>query len=68
MSKNSKVEKFQTESSKSPESSEHLTLGAPSRIVESAELFGPEQEIGIVHQGAMYRLRVTRGGKLILNK
>jgi hemin uptake protein HemP len=68
MLKNSRVEEFKTESKKAPGSAEHLALGAPSRIFESAELFGSEQEIGIVHQGAMYRLRVTRGGKLILNK
>jgi hemin uptake protein HemP len=68
MSKQSKVEEFKTASNKTPDSTEHLALGAPSRIIQSAELFGPEQEIGIVHHGSMYRLRVTRGGKLILNK
>jgi hemin uptake protein HemP len=68
MSKQSKVEEFKTESNKPPESQEHLAIGAPTRILKSAELFGSEQEIGIVHHGSMYRLRVTRGGKLILNK
>jgi len=42
--------------------------GAPKRVVEARELFGDETEVGIVHNGSMYRLRVTRGGKLILNK
>lgn len=42
--------------------------GAPSRVLEANELFGDENEIGIINNGAMYRLRVTRGGKLILNK
>jgi hemin uptake protein HemP len=42
--------------------------GAETRVVKSEDLFGPENEIGIVHQGSMYRLRITRGGKLILNK
>lgn len=42
--------------------------GAPKRVIEAAELFGNETEVGIIHNGSMYRLRVTRGGKLILNK
>ena len=42
--------------------------GVPKRIVEAYELFGDDTEVGIVHNGSMYRLRVTRGGKLILNK
>lgn len=31
-------------------------------------LFGGRKEIEIEHQGAVYRLRITRQGKLILNK
>ncbi|WP_407946669.1 hemin uptake protein HemP [Pararhizobium mangrovi] len=34
----------------------------------SRELFGPRTEIGIEHGGALYRLKITRQGKLILNK
>ena len=34
----------------------------------SGELFGSANEVEIVHGGAVYRLRVTRQGKLILNK
>ena len=32
------------------------------------ELFGGAIEIGIAHQGLTYRLRITRQGKLVLNK
>jgi hemin uptake protein HemP len=38
------------------------------RLYQAADLFGPSREIGIVHEGALYRLRVTRAGKLILTK
>lgn len=32
------------------------------------ELFHGATEIGIAHQGLTYRLRITRQGKLVLNK
>lgn len=38
------------------------------RTVTSQSLFLGEQEIGIEHHGAFYRLKITRQGKLILNK
>jgi hemin uptake protein HemP len=38
------------------------------RMVDSACLFGNCREVGIRHRGEVYRLRVTRNGKLILNK
>ena len=37
-------------------------------VFDSAQLFGAANEIGIMHQGALYRLKITRQGKLILNK
>lgn len=37
-------------------------------MVESDELFAGRREIQIRHAGQVYRLRVTRNGKLILNK
>ncbi len=40
--------------------------GRPTFTTE--ELFGPETEIGIAHHGLTYRLRITRQGKLVLNK
>lgn len=40
--------------------------GVPSFTTE--ELFHGATEIGIAHQGLTYRLRITRQGKLVLNK
>jgi hemin uptake protein HemP len=47
-----------------------IEAGLPDgvRIVDSRALFAGEHEIGIVHAGETYRLRITRQGKLILNK
>ena len=39
-----------------------------ARSFSSEELFEGATEIGIVHEGALYRLKITRQGKLILNK
>ncbi|WP_331371919.1 hemin uptake protein HemP [Sinorhizobium chiapasense] len=38
------------------------------RIVESRDLFRGDSEILISHDGTIYRMRITRQGKLILNK
>lgn len=38
------------------------------RTVSSSALFAGDQEIGIDHGGSLYRLKITRQGKLILNK
>lgn len=40
----------------------------PVRSFDTAELFGGDVEIEITHQQAVYRLKITRQGKLILNK
>ena len=37
-------------------------------VVRSQELFGAAKEIVIEHEGERYRLRITRRGKLILQK
>ena len=37
-------------------------------IVDASRLFGSSREIGIRHGGSLYRLKITRQGKLILNK
>lgn len=34
----------------------------------SSQLFGDKSEIEIEHEGAVYRLRLTKFGKLVLNK
>jgi hemin uptake protein HemP len=43
-----------------------LPHGAP--VVESSELFAGRNEVQIHHEGEVYRLRLTKNGKLILNK
>ena len=40
--------------------------GAP--VIDSAYLLAGRKEVQIRHGGEVYRLRVTRNGKLILNK
>lgn len=42
--------------------------GERVRRFDSLELFGPVREIEIRHGDSVYRLRITRQGKLILNK
>lgn len=37
-------------------------------VIESSQLFEESNEIMIRHKGAVYRLRITRNGKLIMNK
>jgi hemin uptake protein HemP len=40
----------------------------PEVVVRTEELFGEKREIVIDHAGERYRLRITRRGKLILQK
>ena len=62
----------QASSDKRPESAGSSSRAAAEmsgmKIVESRELFGRLTEIGIMHEGSLYRLKITRQGKLILNK
>lgn len=45
------------------------TCGQPGvRTLTSESLFLGGHEIGINHGGSLYRLKITRQGKLILNK
>ena len=37
-------------------------------IIDSVQLFAGRKEVVIRHGGQVYRLRVTKNGKLILNK
>jgi hemin uptake protein HemP len=41
---------------------------AATRTISSDHLFAGDHEIGIEHRGSLYRLKITRQGKLILNK
>lgn len=38
------------------------------QIIDSNALFDGQKEIAIKHRGAIYHLKITRQGKLILNK
>ncbi|MBZ9654430.1 hemin uptake protein HemP [Phyllobacterium lublinensis] len=38
------------------------------RVFGSDILFDGSNEVGIEHAGSLYRLKITRQGKLILNK
>lgn len=40
----------------------------PQVVVDSGELFHGQREVCILHDGERYRLRITRRGKLILQK
>lgn len=46
----------------------HTPKTQPSSHYTSSDLFKGQSEILIEHQGAEYRLRITRSGGLILNK
>ncbi len=41
---------------------------APDRVIQTRQLFGDGRELVIEHEGERYRLRITRRGKLILQK
>lgn len=40
----------------------------PPKVLRTEDLFGDGREVVIEHAGAYYRLRITRRGKLILQK
>jgi hemin uptake protein HemP len=44
------------------------TIPADAPVVEAASLFGGHRQVVIGHNGCRYVLRITRHGKLILNK
>jgi hemin uptake protein HemP len=46
----------------------HTEGPRPARSYDTAQLFGGDTEVEIVHQQVVYRLKITRQGKLILNK
>ncbi|NRP70154.1 hypothetical protein ILFOPFJJ_01032 [Ensifer psoraleae] len=48
--------------------SQPTLAGRTERVVESRDLFRGESEILISHDGTIYRMKITRQGKLILNK
>jgi hemin uptake protein HemP len=51
-----------------PEVGDEIPDGGPPVVVKAQELFGERREIWIELDGVRYRLRITRRGKLILQK
>jgi hemin uptake protein HemP len=41
---------------------------APDGVIDTGHLFGDRDVIEIHHNGEVYRLRITKSGKLILTK
>ena len=52
----------------SPRSEGIASPASGHRMITSADLFAGADEIVVLHNGAHYRLRVTRQDKLILTK
>ena len=44
------------------------TIPSDAPVVEASTLFGRHRQVVIGHNGCRYVLRITRHGKLILNK
>ena len=51
-----------------PQSPQQHSRGAHPRCVDSEELLRGERELHIRHGDEVYRLMITRNGKLILQK
>jgi hemin uptake protein HemP len=51
-----------------PDERDDQPLHSEEKIVRAEELFGERREIWIELDGVRYRLRITRRGKLILQK
>lgn len=49
-------------------SNHHGIVGRSAVRLTTADLFKDAQELVIEHQGELYRLRITKNGKLILTK
>jgi len=47
---------------------EESPTGEPERVLKADELFAGKREVWIDLDGVRYRLRITRRGKLILQK
>lgn len=62
------------EKGRNPESAEtesfsaEAELSADGPVFDSAKLFGGHKQVAIEHNGQRYVLKITRYGKLILNK
>ena len=50
------------------EDREDVPADEPPRVLKAEELFGGRREVWIELDGVRYRLRITRRGRLILQK
>ena len=50
------------------ESMDDLNKNQKKRLFDSPVLFGNQNEIIICHKGEEYRIKITRNGKLVMNK
>ena len=50
------------------ENRDESTPGEPERVLKAEDLFAGKREVWIELDGVRYRLRITRRGKLILQK
>ena len=53
---------------KTPTPPAPCTTAPQIRMVDSTDIFRGQTEIMIKHDGVIYRMKITRQGKLILNK
>lgn len=53
---------------KKPDGPNAVPAEPPAPVVQAKQLFGENREIVIEHDGERYKLRITRRGKLILQK
>jgi len=56
------------DSTQIPTGGDQKAASRPEIVLRSEELFMDRTEIVIVHKGERYRLRLTKRGKLILQK
>jgi hemin uptake protein HemP len=56
------------DSDRAPQRGQRGGATVPLRMLESADLFQGAREVQIRHEEKVYRLQVTRNGKLILIK
>ena len=63
-----KEQESQTAGAKDMKTEDKITSGGATAVYDSSDLFRGATEISIEHDGSIYRLKITRQGKLILNK
>ncbi|MBA2226355.1 hemin uptake protein HemP [thermophilic bacterium 2918] len=65
---NSGRNKNNTDQTPLPSSHQRETAPPTGRVLRSEDILAGQREVQILHEGQTYRLRVTRRGRLILQK